>query len=172
MSINTHPHIHEQVVCANMFVRKDGKYLLLRRSSLKKYAPNYVHPVGGKVDKNENPFVAAQRELMEETGISVVNVRLEAVILEIRPEQDEPYNWLIFHFSGDYDKGDVKRTEEGELVLLSADELKKEKLSPSVKPIIEHILDREKGTIFTTVEYEKDQDHVVLKQTLDYCAIG
>ena len=155
-----------------MFVRKDDKYLLLRRSPLKKYAPNYVHPVGGKVDKNENPFVAAKRELMEEAGVSVVNVRLEAVILEIRPEQNEPYNWLIFYFSGDYDKGEIKKTDEGELVLLSAEELKKEKLFPSVKPTIEHILDREKGTIFTTVEFEKDQDHVVLKQTLDYCAIG
>ena len=169
MAINNDPHIHEQVVCANVFIRKDGKYLVLRRSTLKRYAPGYVHPIGGKADKDENPYVAALREVREEAGIAVKNVRLEAVLLEIRPEKNEPYNWFIFHFSADYESGEVKQTEEGELVLLTDEELRKENLFPSVRPIIHHILDREQGTIFATVEYEGD--HKVLQYSTAFCMI-
>ncbi|MDP3769879.1 MAG: NUDIX hydrolase, partial [bacterium] len=71
MAINTKPHVHNLVVCANIFVRKDGKYLLLKRSPEKKYAPSVIHPIGGKVDPNENPYTGAQRELFEEAGIKV-----------------------------------------------------------------------------------------------------
>ena len=81
MSINQEPHIHNFVVCANIFVKKDGKYLLLKRSPHKKFAPNFIHPIGGKIDADENPYLGVLRELKEEAGIIVKKVRLEAVIL-------------------------------------------------------------------------------------------
>jgi 8-oxo-dGTP diphosphatase len=170
MPINSSPDIHEQVICANVFIRKDGKYLVLRRSPLKKYAPDVVHPVGGKVDLGENPHTAAIREVLEETGLSIKNLRLEAVILEIKPVADEPYNWLIFHFSADYDSGEVQTTEEGELILLTDQELKTAKLLPSVHLIIEHILDRQQGTVFATFEYDPGERNIA-KQTLDVCVV-
>lgn len=90
MAINTDPHIHSLVMCANVFVRKDGKYLLLKRSPMKKFAPNVVHPIGGKIDPDENPLLGAERELFEEAGVHVKNVRLEAVILELMPTGETP----------------------------------------------------------------------------------
>lgn len=171
MTINTRPDIHEQVICANVFIRKDGKYLVLRRSPLKKYAPGVVHPFGGKVDLGENPHTAAIREAYEETGLRVKNLRLEAVLLEIAPVVDEPYNWLIFHFSADYEAGELHPTEEGEAIMLTADELKAEKLFPSVVPVIDHILDAEKGTVFATFEYDTEKQNII-KQTLDFCIVG
>ncbi len=154
MPINTAPHIHHLVVCANIFVRKDGKYLMLKRSAQKKYAPNVVHPIGGKVDKNEDPYTAAEREVFEEAGITVKNMRLEAVIMEVKPARGEEENWLIFHFSGDYHDGEVCRTEEGDFVLLSAEEIMKQDLFPSVKRVIHHILNPKDGTVFATFHYD------------------
>lgn len=171
MSVNTRPDIHEQVICSNCFVRKDSKYLVLRRSEKKKYAPGVVHPIGGKVDLGENPYTAAVREVYEEAGINIHNVRLEAVLLEITPVIGEPYNWLIFHFSADYKDGEIKETEEGELILLTEEEFKQEKLFPSVKPVIEHIFDKEKGAVFATFEYD-DQRQNIIKQTIDFGVIG
>lgn len=171
MPINNKPDIHEQIICANIFIRKDDKYLVLRRSPLKKYAPGVIHPVGGKVDIGENPYTTAEREVQEEAGVKVKNMRLEAVIQEIKPVKGEPYNWLIFHFSGDYDSGEVITTEEGELAWLTADEIRNERLFPSVKLVIDHILDHEKGTIFTTLEYDDEKQNIV-KHTLDFCILG
>ena len=55
-----------------------------------------VHPIGGKVDPDENPYIAAERELLEEAGIKVKNIKLEAVVLELKPVKNEDENWLIF----------------------------------------------------------------------------
>jgi 8-oxo-dGTP diphosphatase len=170
MPINNAPDIHEQVICANVFIRNNDKYLVLRRSPLKKYAPGVVHPVGGKVDLGENPYTAAVREVEEETGVQIKNVRLEAVVQELTPVKGERYNWLIFHFSADYDSGDVIATEEGELVWLTADEMRNEKLFPSVTLLIDHMLNREKGTVFATLQYDEEKQNI-LKHTLNSCVI-
>ena len=170
MPINTAPDIHEQIICANIFIRKDDKYLVMRRSPLKKYAPDVVHPVGGKVDLGENPYTAAVREVAEEAGVAVRNMRLEAVIQEIKPIKDEPYNWLVFHFSADYKSGEVISAEEGELIWLTPDEIRNETLFPTVRLIIDHILDHEKGTVFTTVEYDDNKQNII-GHTLDFCVI-
>lgn len=151
--INQTPTVHNFVICANVFVRKDGKYLLMKRSPDKKYAPGKIHPFGGKIDQDENPCVGAIREIKEEVGIDIKNLKLEAVILEKTDEKDLPVNWLIFHFSADYDKGEVKINEEGVAVYLTEDEIKNSDLFPSVKSIIDHILNPNDGTVFTTNSY-------------------
>src|SRR3989344_827785 len=151
--INQKPNIQKMVVCANVFIRKDGKYLLMKRSPEKKYAPNKIHPFGGKIDKDENPYVGAVREIKEEIGIDIKNLKLEAVILEKTDEKDLPVNWLIFHFSADYAGGNVNETEEGEVVYLTPDEIKSSDLFPSVRSIISNILNPGDGTVFTTNSY-------------------
>jgi len=145
-------------MCANIFIQKDDKYLVLRRSPLKRWAAGVVHPVGGKIDLNEDPLTAAKREALEETGVAVKNLKLEAVILEVEPVKAEPGNWIIFHFSGEYDSGEVLNTEEGELVWLTADEIKQEKLFPSVRAIVDKIFDPNSGTIFARFEYKSDHE--------------
>lgn len=147
------PNVHNLVLCANVFIRKDGKYLLMKRSAEKKYAPNKIHPFGGKIDKDENPYDGAVREIKEEVGVDIKNLKLEAVILELTDEKELQVNWIIFHFSADYAGGDVKETEEGKAVYLTTEEIKKSDLFPSVKSIIDNILDPSDGTVFTTNSY-------------------
>ena len=171
MAINQAPNIHELVICANIFVRKDGKYLLLKRSPLKKFAPDVIHPIGGKVDANENPFTGAQRELLEEAGIKVKNMRLEAVLLEILPNEGSPYNWLIFHFSADYDSGDLMTTEEGEFVHLDTADIPSQKLFPSVRAVIANILNPNDGTVFATFAYNGKGEIVSETQSIDSCVV-
>src|SRR3989339_167588 len=151
--INQKPNVHKMVICANVFVRKDGKYLLMKRSKDKKYAPNKIHPFGGKINQNENPYEGAVREIKEEVGIDIKNLKLEAVILEKTDEKDLPVNWFIFHFSADYDKGEIIVNEEGEALLLTPEEIKSSDLFPSVKSIIDNILNSHDGTVFTTNSY-------------------
>jgi 8-oxo-dGTP diphosphatase len=169
MPVNSEPDIHQLVICANVFIRKGDKYLVLRRSPHKRFAAGVVHPVGGKVELDEDPYVGALREVREETGLAVKNMRLEAVLNEILPPPDFDRNWIIYHFSADYDSGEVIQTDEGELVWLSAEEIRQDKLFPSVRMIIEKILDPAVGTVFTTFEWDGDQ---IVKPTavINQCA--
>lgn len=114
---------------------------------------------------------AALREVQEEAGVTVNNIRLEAVIQEVEPHVGEPHNWLIFHFSADYAAGEVITTEEGSLELLTADQIKSEQLFPSVHLLINHILDSDTGTVFATVHYDESKQHIV-SQTIDTCAVS
>jgi 8-oxo-dGTP diphosphatase len=157
MAINTEPDIHKQVICTNVFIRKGEKYLLLRRSLEKRFAPGVVHPVGGKMDLDEDPFVAAEREVAEETGVRVKNMRLEAVLNEIKPPPDFDYNWTIYHFSADWAAGEVGDTEEGELVWLSAEEIQAEQLFPSLRVVIDRVLDPKAGTVFATFNWRGNE---------------
>ena len=170
MAINQDPLVHQLVMCANVFVRKDDKFLLLKRSPLETIAPNIVHPIGGKLDANEDPLVAAQRELLEEAGITVTNIKLKAVVLEIHPDEITPENWLIFHFTGDYSGGTLTTTEEGDFVYLSADEIPKQSLFPSVRELINDILDPHKGTVFATFEYDTNEQIIQSKKNIRYSA--
>jgi 8-oxo-dGTP pyrophosphatase MutT (NUDIX family) len=171
MAINQKPNIHELVICANIFVRKDGKYLMLKRSPKKKFAPGVVHPYGGKINNNENAFVGAQRELLEEAGIKVKNMRLEAVLLEITPTREMFNNWLIFHFSADYELGEIKETEEGEAVMLSEEEILKQNLFPSVKKIIKNILNPNDGTIFASFKFDENGEIVEIESSINNCVV-
>jgi 8-oxo-dGTP diphosphatase len=170
MTVDTATHVHTQIICTNVFIRRNNRWLVLRRSPKKKYAPGIVHPVGGKLDRGENPFEGAKREVLEETGLSVKNMRLEAVLLDIEPVKGEPYDWLVYHFSADYDSGDLRGTPEGELIWLSAAELVRERLHPSVESIIHQILDRKTGVLFTTNQYDPNKVKIVKSRVVECVA--
>jgi len=170
MPVNQKPHIHEFIVCANIFVKKNGTYLMLKRSPLKKYAPNVVHPIGGKVDADENPYQAANREVFEEAGVKMNNLKLEACILEIAPHKNEPHNWLIFHFSGDWASGKIKTTEEGEFIWLKPSKISKHLLFPSVREAIKHIINPHDGTVFMTCHYNKEKTNII-KRVKNLCVV-
>jgi 8-oxo-dGTP diphosphatase len=145
-------------MCANVFIHDSGKFLVLKRSEQKRYAPGFLHPVGGKIDLNEDPYTAAVREVREETGLAVKDLTLKAVINELAPPPDRSYNWLIFHFIAEYDGGEVATTDEGELVWLEADQIKAAQLFPSVRPLIGRILDPNAPTAFATFGYTETDE--------------
>ena len=126
---------------------------MLKRSTKKTFALGVVHPVGDKIDPDEDPFTSAQCEVLEETGVSVKDMRLEAVLNELLPPLRHDCNWLIFHFTADYEAGEVTATDEGERVWLTADEIKAAELFPSVGIVVDRMLDPAIGTVFAMLAY-------------------
>ena len=168
MAINTRPDIHQLVVCSNVFIRKDGKYLVIKRSPKKTYLPDTVHPIGGRVDLNENPYQAAVREAREEAGIIIKNLKLEACSLEIHAREDMN-NWFIFHFSADYESGEIKKTNEGELIFLTSEEFEHSKLFAPVKRMSKYIFNPEDGTVFCS--FELDENLNIIKEDINVCSL-
>lgn len=52
-------------------VRRDGKILVLKRSTTDDHLPDVWETPGGGVDQEENPQEALRREILEETGLAV-----------------------------------------------------------------------------------------------------
>lgn len=156
MAINSTINKHTLVICANMLVKRGEKYLVIKRSPRKVVAPNIVHTIGGKVDADEDPYVAAERELLEEVGLVAKNIRLRGVVTEVKP--NELPNWQIFYFLGDYSEGEVAGNEEGDFLWLTKEEIVRSDLFPSVQRIIDALLDESRGPVFARYLYNEQDE--------------
>ena len=61
------------------FVLNGDDVLLMRRAPHKRIFPNRYNGVGGHIERDEDPLSSAHREILEETGLTVHDVRLRAV---------------------------------------------------------------------------------------------
>lgn len=68
---------------AHVLIKIDNRFLLLKRSKIKRGTPNYLPEFwdipGGSVEPGEMPRKAAEREAFEETGLQVL---VEDIIYE------------------------------------------------------------------------------------------
>ncbi len=70
-----------RVLCFVTFPAATGpQVLLLRGAPTKRIWPNRLNGVGGHVERNEDIKAAAEREIAEETGLAVVDLRLRGVV--------------------------------------------------------------------------------------------
>ena len=61
------------------FVRYKGEVLLMKRSPTRRIFPNLYNGVGGHIERWEDPYQAATREILEETGLEVRDLRLRGI---------------------------------------------------------------------------------------------
>ncbi len=114
---------------AGVIVECNGKYLMLDR---KNPPPGFACPAG-HVDENEEPKVAAIREVYEETGIKLENV-------EFICEEEIPWNycksdigvhyWYLYRASVLSENFVLEEEEEKSLAWYTVDEIKKLNLEP------------------------------------------
>jgi len=91
--------------------------------------------------------------------------------MELKPVKGGDGNWLIFHFSADYDSGELITTEEGKFVYLSAEEMLFKDLFPSVRLTIQHILNPKDGTVFCTFRYDNEGKVIEERKSINLCAV-
>lgn len=61
------------------FLRHGDDVLLMKRGAHKRVFPNQYNGLGGHIERDEDPMTSALREIHEECGLAVTNVRLRAV---------------------------------------------------------------------------------------------
>lgn len=87
------------------YIERDGCYLMLHRVKKKQdvNAGKWIG-VGGKLENGESPDECACREVLEETGLQLINPRMRGVITFVSAGWDDE---IMFLYTGDA-KGEVR----------------------------------------------------------------
>ena len=95
------------------FITLGDDVLLLRGAPDKRIWPNQYNGVGGHVERDEDVLTAAVREMQEETGLDVRNVRLRGVV---NIDAGDPQSGiLIFVFTAEAMGREFSPSSEGTL---------------------------------------------------------
>jgi ADP-ribose pyrophosphatase YjhB (NUDIX family) len=132
----------KKVVVSGVLVRNGDKILLLRKADgAGPYGGTYLTP-GGGVETGESIDDAATRELYEETGVKVKNLKRAYF------DDDVTENWqgikkhyIMLLYTADYESGDLKPTEGNDdkfddVGWFSKADLNSIKMSPPLKMLL------------------------------------
>lgn len=94
------------------YLERDGKYLMLHRTKKENdiNKDKYIG-VGGHIEQGEAPDECIQREVLEETGLTMNNKKLRGMITFVIDDLDE----YTFLYTCDSFSGELKECDEGDL---------------------------------------------------------
>jgi 8-oxo-dGTP diphosphatase len=94
---------------ASVALWKDGSVLLVKRKA-GPYAGKWALP-GGNVAFGERMAEAAERELLEETGVRA-KIGRPVGIFEILMDEPVPAHFVVMAFAADYESGEAKAADD------------------------------------------------------------
>lgn len=94
------------------FIWHGDDLLLMQRGLHKKAFPGRYNGIGGHIERGEDPFTSAQREIAEETGLRVVDLRLRGTM---HIDAGGAVGILLFVFTATADSRGVRDSDEGTL---------------------------------------------------------
>ena len=132
-------HQRYQVIPRTLsFVTQGDAVLLLRGSLRKRLWPGLYNGVGGHIEPREDVYSAARREIHEETGLQVSDLRLRALIhVDAR---DANVGILLFVFTAEAATRRVVPSEEGTLEWLPRDALPVEHVMEDLPVLLPRLL--------------------------------
>lgn len=97
------------------YLKKDNKVLMIKFA--KKWGNVYAPP-GGKFETGESPLDCIIREYYEETGLTLINPRLQGISY-----WKDSVEGIIFVYTAEDFKGDLTASEEGSLEWIRLEDL-------------------------------------------------
>jgi 8-oxo-dGTP diphosphatase len=146
-----------------VFITRDDRVLLLRGSPQKRIWANKYNGIGGHIERDEDVYSAAQREIREETGLTVENLRLAGLI---NIDGDQPAGIMLFVFTAESRSGDPITTEEGTPEWIDRDRLNQIDLVEDLPTILPRALDLPPNAqpFFAYYHYD-EQDRLIIRFT-------
>lgn len=123
----------EQAVFTNMCMIYDDNGNILVQDRLNKNWAGITFP-GGHVEKGESFVESTIREVKEETGLTISNLKL-CGIKQFQTYDDERY--VVLFYKTNCFEGEIKSSEEGEVFWIRADEIDNYKLANDFKKMYE-----------------------------------
>ena len=115
-----------------VYAQHDDEVLVMHRNK----EPNlglWIAP-GGKIESGESPYDAAQREMLEETGLTVKQLQFRGFCTEVSARPD--WQWFLFIFVTDTFHGNLHPDRrEGDLAWVPVESYLHELLIPQADMI-------------------------------------
>jgi 8-oxo-dGTP diphosphatase len=138
------------------FIRNGDDILLMKRAANKRIFPNLYNGLGGHIERDEDPLTGAKREILEESGLSVQNLRLRAIY---NIDAGQETGILLFVYLGESDSREITvETEEGRLEWIPIVKLHDYDLVEDLPLILPRILEMEKTTPPYSVHVSYDEN--------------
>lgn len=135
------------------FVTNGDDVLLMKRGPHRRVFPNRYNGVGGHIERHEDPLNSAKREIAEETGLAVHDVRLRAVY---NIDANEATGIVLFVFTAVSDSREVAESSEGTLHWIPRQAVMTLDLVDDLPEILPRVLAMQAGAapLFVHVSYD------------------
>lgn len=128
-------HVVPRTLC---FVTHGDDVLLLKGAPTKRIWPGRFNGLGGHVERDEDILAAAIREVREEAGLEVKDIRLRGVI---NIDVGEETGILLFVFRAEATSRDTAESAEGSLVWIPRSQLASLELVEDLPVVLPRALD-------------------------------
>lgn len=143
------------------FITRGDDVLLLRGAPDKRLWANRYNGIGGHLEPGEDVYSAARREIREEAGIPITELRLRGVITAA--SEDEP-DVLIFVFTAQALSRDVQASAEGQPVWVARDQIDALDVVEDVPVILKWALEmKPDDPIFAARSFRDERGNIRLK---------
>jgi len=95
-----------------VFITKGDEVLLIKGAPTKRIWANHYNGIGGHIERGEDVISAAQREIIEETGLVVSHLR---IVGNLMVDASDSIGIGIYVLTGEYAGGELVQSPEGEL---------------------------------------------------------
>lgn len=144
------------------FVLNGGDVLLMKRAPHKRVFPNQYNGLGGHIERDEDPYTGARREILEESGLHVHDLRLRSVH---NIDAGQASGIMLFVFTAISASRDlIDESGEGTLHWIPVDKLDELDMVEDVPMILERVLNMadDAPPWFVHVSYN-DQDEIQMR---------
>ena len=107
-----------------IFIERDEEILLIHKRKIDTYGFSKLNGIGGHIEKGEEPNEAAKREILEESGLTIEEINLVAIIFI---DTGTNPGVLLFVYKAKYQGGTLRESDEGELIWMNRSVIKDEK---------------------------------------------
>jgi len=143
-----------------VFITRGDHVLLLRGAARKRIWAGRYNGLGGHVERDEDIYTSARREVLEEAGLTVEHLRLVGLI---NIDGDQPAGIMLFVFVADSRSGEPIPSEEGTLEWIDRRSLDQIDLVDDLPVILPRALERPIGTppFFAHYHYDEDERLII-----------
>jgi 8-oxo-dGTP diphosphatase len=138
-----------------VFIQRENEYLLIHKKKRNSYGFGKMNGVGGHMEKGEDPFASARREVLEETGLSINQLDICAILFI---DAGDTPGIEVFVFRADYEGGQITQSDEGRLEWKTLEEINSsDQILEDVPMLIDLCNKHEVGKIPQFIKYSYDE---------------